>query len=597
MTRRPSTLFSTRPFAFTAPSTDEAPAAPGRPAQHSLTDYPIVRGERPEGQGLPMPLRMKMERAFGADFSEVQVKVGPEAERLRAEAFTRGTEIHVQPRLYQPHSRDGQELLAHELAHVEQQRRGRVTPQSEVGGIGIDDRPALEAEADRAGHRALDGSRALLVGTAGPPTIASTQTVQRKVLPVRGSKPPKFKSTLTGGTYDSPEAAEQAETLHRQQQEQREREVQEELQSLDEMDFSGGGSGGQENAMNPFSAFLGSHPAHFGPLMTQGGQVKTSEVSQAVGTKVLSPGNDPELDSTSHSGQNTYAGVFSGFRLLGEDVGFTPISKSGTPTPEQDLEGTELTANREFRDQHIFQQGKPRESENVSLPSGRNDAHGEALAIHSKAMEGAIEHGGQSLDWLLKQVGGTQEISAEPTDEELESFSQTLGLQPSVSPIIALNRASCKSGSGYKGGCNQEMGDMVPKLWEQHTQNVGKKVSGLHQTFGMFQPRLSVTGPYKQNADPTIPMSKGMEIGIHNKFDFKKKRKLRPVDKSQRKFQAKLNTSRKRSRKSPPESSKKKKEAPSWGGYGPQSLDPLDNWGANHPLHKRRNDRDPPGVM
>ena len=79
------------------------------------------------GRGAPMdaPTRHGMEQAFGADFSAVRIHTGPQSadlnERLQASAFTIGTDIFFRGRP-DATSRGGQELLAHELTHVVQQR-------------------------------------------------------------------------------------------------------------------------------------------------------------------------------------------------------------------------------------------------------------------------------------------------------------------------------------------------------------------------------------------------------------------------------------------------------------------------------------------
>ena len=104
------------------------------------------------GRPLPDAVRARMEVAFGADFSDVTVREDHEAVRLDAAAFTRGAQITFHPGMYHPESADGQETLAHELAHVLQQRAGR------AGGSGVDEHPALEAEAAAAGERVARGA-------------------------------------------------------------------------------------------------------------------------------------------------------------------------------------------------------------------------------------------------------------------------------------------------------------------------------------------------------------------------------------------------------------------------------------------------------
>jgi ribosomal protein S18 acetylase RimI-like enzyme len=108
---------------------------------------------RPKSGGWPLPrdVREKMERAMGANFSDVRVHVGPEAGSIGAIAFTWGSDIHFAPGQYNPHTPHGQFLLGHELTHVVQQRAGRVANPFGSGVAVVQDH-ALEAEADRLGR-------------------------------------------------------------------------------------------------------------------------------------------------------------------------------------------------------------------------------------------------------------------------------------------------------------------------------------------------------------------------------------------------------------------------------------------------------------
>ena len=66
-----------------------------------------------------------MENRFGHDFSSVRVHNDPHARRLNEDlnalAFTTGHHIYFAPSQFQPGTRAGQHLLAHELTHVVQQ--------------------------------------------------------------------------------------------------------------------------------------------------------------------------------------------------------------------------------------------------------------------------------------------------------------------------------------------------------------------------------------------------------------------------------------------------------------------------------------------
>lgn len=80
------------------------------------------------GSGKPLPrgVRTEMESGFGADFSSVRVHTGPEAARvsrsLNARAFAFGNDIFFADGAFDPDTKSGKNLLAHELTHTIQQR-------------------------------------------------------------------------------------------------------------------------------------------------------------------------------------------------------------------------------------------------------------------------------------------------------------------------------------------------------------------------------------------------------------------------------------------------------------------------------------------
>lgn len=106
------------------------------------------------GQPLPAGVRQAMESMFGTSFADVRVHVGREATAIGATAFTNGSQIHFAPGAYNPSTPAGQRVLAHELAHVVQQRAGRVRNPFGSGIAVVHDR-RLEEEADRFGERAI----------------------------------------------------------------------------------------------------------------------------------------------------------------------------------------------------------------------------------------------------------------------------------------------------------------------------------------------------------------------------------------------------------------------------------------------------------
>ncbi|MEM9214868.1 MAG: DUF4157 domain-containing protein [Cyanobacteria bacterium P01_F01_bin.150] len=81
---------------------------------------------RSGGQPLAPNLQQKMGNAMGADFSGVRVHTDNTSDRLnhtiQAKAFTTGQDVFFKQGAYNPNSRGGQELIAHELTHVVQQK-------------------------------------------------------------------------------------------------------------------------------------------------------------------------------------------------------------------------------------------------------------------------------------------------------------------------------------------------------------------------------------------------------------------------------------------------------------------------------------------
>jgi|GEM_PF-2725533 len=77
---------------------------------------------------LPQRLRHQMELAFNSDFSDVRILGNSkEAARMRCDAFAVGKNIHMRGGAPLPESAKGRELIAHELAHVIQQKKEKAS--------------------------------------------------------------------------------------------------------------------------------------------------------------------------------------------------------------------------------------------------------------------------------------------------------------------------------------------------------------------------------------------------------------------------------------------------------------------------------------
>ncbi|MCB0644996.1 MAG: DUF4157 domain-containing protein [Phaeodactylibacter sp.] len=117
-------------------------------------DNPVQRSTG-GGTQLPGDVMGQMESSMGTDFSDVRIHTNsPSATDAGALAYTQGNDIHFGPGQFNPGSSGGQELIGHELAHVVQQREGRVKATGAVNGMPLNDDHGLEAEADQIGRQA-----------------------------------------------------------------------------------------------------------------------------------------------------------------------------------------------------------------------------------------------------------------------------------------------------------------------------------------------------------------------------------------------------------------------------------------------------------
>lgn len=149
----------------------EPPAAAAGQAPGS-----VGQALRSAGEPLPLPARAFFEPRFGHDFAQVRVHhdatAADSARDVAAHAYTVGQHIVFARGRYQPHTPGGRALLAHELAHVVQQRGAAGQPAEQALEVGAPG-DALEQDAHRAVQRLGAG------GAAGVDGVLRRQRIQR----------------------------------------------------------------------------------------------------------------------------------------------------------------------------------------------------------------------------------------------------------------------------------------------------------------------------------------------------------------------------------------------------------------------------------
>ena len=133
------------------------------------------------GTPLPSTLRQRLEPMFGTGFQQVRIHNDSSSHRaardLRANAFTWGQHIHFGAGRFDPASRDGLHLLAHELSHTVQQRG--IAPLAAADSIEIDapDAP-MERQADATADAIVAGQAA-----SGLQSASRSGVLQRDAIP------------------------------------------------------------------------------------------------------------------------------------------------------------------------------------------------------------------------------------------------------------------------------------------------------------------------------------------------------------------------------------------------------------------------------
>ncbi len=180
---------SPRPIIFRVESAEaarELGATFGHRDRNGVAEHAGAAVDRADGgNGSPLPgaLRDRFESSLGADLSAVRVHTSDasvEASRaVGARAYAVGNDIHFNSGQYQPDDPFGMHLIAHEVAHTQQQASGAAHRQHKLEVSAPGD--SAELEADRAADAMVSGRPAQVNGGAG---IA--RAIMRKAEPAEG---------------------------------------------------------------------------------------------------------------------------------------------------------------------------------------------------------------------------------------------------------------------------------------------------------------------------------------------------------------------------------------------------------------------------
>ena len=204
---------SARPIVFRVESAEaarELGAAFGRRDGNGVAEGAEARVDRAaSGSGEPLraDVRDRFETSLGADLSSVRVhRSAASAEAsaaVGAKAYTVGNDIHFAAGQYQPDDPFGMHLLAHEVAHTQQQAGGSARRQHKLEVSAPGDH--AEVEADRAADAMVAGAPAVVDSSAralgrAPAEPAPANGPGKATVEVEAMNDGPFKLTISTST-------------------------------------------------------------------------------------------------------------------------------------------------------------------------------------------------------------------------------------------------------------------------------------------------------------------------------------------------------------------------------------------------------------
>jgi hypothetical protein len=171
----------------------QAKEAPGQTPEIASGVRAQVDGLRGGGEPLSESVRAYFEPRFGRDFSQVRVhtdgRAAESARQVSAQAFTLGRDIVFGAGRYAPDTRQGQQLIAHELTHAIQQGQARSIGNVEPNSRDIRLDRSVDAAARPLVHNEL---RSPVIARQLDPSMCASDCATQD-----GSEAPQSNNTLT----------------------------------------------------------------------------------------------------------------------------------------------------------------------------------------------------------------------------------------------------------------------------------------------------------------------------------------------------------------------------------------------------------------
>jgi hypothetical protein len=276
------------------------------------------------------------------------------------------------------------------------------------------------------------------------------------------------------------------------------------------------------------SPLLLRHPVLFGPILRSGGHTGTAavsavgkdrgmSVSMPLGTKGKSR-NRPLTNAIVATDTNAMlvtrlddASKGPGQWLLHGKAARADSADHPTLS-ERELGAMRSVDLADFRRRYVFSQGST-SGEAITLPSSdrRTQLHAEAKALRSRTWQHILDD--TVAEFTLPSASSESlSVSAEPARETRRKVI-----------AIVINRSSCgsaKKGSGFGGGCAQELATVIGAFWTTLGERLGVDRVARLRAQGNIRIEVSAAGQYEYEGAIERTAAAGARLALHPNYDF-----------------------------------------------------------------------------
>ncbi len=288
---------------------------------------------------LPDEVQARASNIFSTNFDSVNILENSQmAQKMGAQAFTQGNNVHFAPGKYNPKSKEGMELIGHELAHIVQQRNGKVKPTGVENGNAVNTDKGLEKEADEMGKKVASGDP-LKRAAGGRNDKPQNEVIQKKEDGSASENQGPDNSDPTSGSEGEKDGNQKADPNAGKEEKGKKGKENDKAGANPPADAGAGGENPGSPADSGGSAGTPNDTNNGAPNITNVPTSPNSGASESPETAVVSSGGGVEGNYT-----EMFNELYTDVSLVnGMPVNFVepPVDEDAIPVPDEEVEKKE----------------------------------------------------------------------------------------------------------------------------------------------------------------------------------------------------------------------------------------------------------------